>query len=65
MLAGGGAGSDVKGFGSSEVARQAQNCDASEFGIELRAFVVGAAIDHQNFDERAIVGTFESGQAAA
>ena len=65
MLAGGGATGDIEGLGSSEIAREAQDGDAFELGIELRAFVVRSAIDHQNLDQRPIVGAFKRGQAPA
>src|SRR5579863_6826792 len=65
MLAGCGASGDVEGFGSSEIARQAQDGNAFELGIELGTLVVRAAIHYQDFDQRPIVGTLEGGQAPA
>src|SRR5580704_2275921 len=56
---------DVQGLGSPEIARQAQDGNALELGIQLRAFVMGTAIYHQDFDQRPIVRSFERGQAAA
>ena len=61
----GGAGTDVHRFGRAEVMRQAQHRDAFEFGIELRAFVLAAGIDHQNFQPLAILRTLERLQSRA
>ena len=65
IFAGRGAGADVERLGAAEVARQPQHGDVGKLGIQLRAFVMGTAIHHQDFDGSAIVGSFERGQAAA